>query len=119
MPPAQPMNNSPSSSESRFRRYLPVSIPSPSPKAPVSPVSSSTVKSASSGPCCAAGSSSTANAAAMPMPQSAPSVVPSAFTHPPSMRVRMASRSKSNTTSERFSQTMSMCDCRITPGRSS
>ncbi len=51
------------------------------------------------------------------MPQSAPSVVPSALTHPPSMRVRMGSVSKSNSTSEFFSHTMSMCDWRITVGR--
>ena len=98
-------------------RYLPESIPSPSSKAPVRPVSSSTVKSASRGPCSTAGSISAASAAAMPMPQSAPSVVPSALTHPSSMRVRMASCSKSNSTSEFFSQTMSMCDWRMTAGR--
>ena len=119
MPPAQPMKISPSSSESRLMRYLPVSISSPSSKAPVRPVSSSTVKSASTGPCCTAGSIMTASAAAMPMPQSAPSVVPSALTHPPSMCVRIGSLSKSNSTSEFFSQTMSMWDWRITAGRSS
>jgi len=111
------MKISPSSSESRLTRYLPVSISSPSSKAPVRPVSSSTVKSASTGPCSTEGSIRTASAAAMPIPQSAPSVVPSALTHPPSMRVRIGSRSKSNSTSEFFSQTMSICDWRITVGR--
>ena len=119
MPPAQPMKISPSSSESRLTRYLPVSIPSPSSNAPVRPVSSSTVNSASTGPCSTVSSSITASAAAMPIPQSAPSVVPSARTHSPSIRVRMGSLSKSNSTSEFFSQTMSMCDWRITAARSS
>ena len=35
------------------------------------------------------------------------------------MRVRMGSLSKSNSTSEFFSQTMSICDWRITAGRPS
>ena len=119
IPPAQPMKSSPSSSESRLTRYLPVSMPSPRPKAPVRPVSSSTVKSASIAGCSRVLSSNTANAAAIPIPQSAPRVVPLALTHSPSMYVSIGSFSKSNSTLEFFSHTMSMCDWRITAGRSS
>ena len=100
-------------------RYFPVSIPSPNPNAPVRPVSSSTVKSASSAGCATVAEASIASAAAMPIPSSAPSVVPSARTQPSSMRVRIASCSKSNAASEFFSQTISICDWRITVGRPS
>ena len=63
----------------------PCSSPAFRPKAPSMPVSSVAVKSASSGPCTSVSSSSTARIDATPMPLSAPSVVPSAVTHPPSM----------------------------------
>ena len=49
MPPAHPTNTSSRSSESRFIRRGAVIISSPSERAPVNPVSSSTVKSASMG----------------------------------------------------------------------
>ena len=84
-PPAQPTYNSPSSSESRFIRISPLRIFGSRLKAPVIPVSSSIVNSASTGPCSISFDSSTAIAAATPIPLSAPRVVPFAVTHSPSM----------------------------------
>ena len=51
IPPAQPIKSSPSSSESRFSKISPFMKPSFKAKAPVSPVSSSTVNRHSRGPC--------------------------------------------------------------------
>ena len=84
-PPAQPTYKSPHSSVSRLSIVRPVNPNASASKsmAPVKPVSSSTVKSASiggrglshaSGP--SSGMESNARAAATPMPLSAPSVVP-------------------------------------------
>ena len=85
MPPAQPMVISPSSSESRFSRYLPFSSSAFKPNAPAKPVSSSRVMSTSIGPCSTVSSSIIAIAAATPMPSSAPRVVSRAVTHSPSI----------------------------------
>jgi len=63
----------------------PCSSPFSRPFAPSMPVSSVAVNRASSGPCFSVRSSSTARIAATPIPLSAPSVVPSAVTQPPSM----------------------------------
>ena len=87
--------------------------------APVRPVSSSTVHRISSGPWTASGSSATAMAVATPMPLSAPRVVPSALTQSPSTRTSMGSFTKSKSTSEFFSQTMSRWPWRITVGADS
>ena len=72
MPPAHPINSSPSSSESRFIRILDSKKPLSSPLAPFNPVSSSMVKRHSRGPCLSSGSARGYPAA---MPLSAPSVV--------------------------------------------
>ncbi len=90
-------------------------IPSPRLLAPVRPVSSSTVKSASRGPCTRSLSISAASEAAMPMPLSAPRVVPSARSHSPSMIVRMGWVLKSKFLSL-LSHTISICDCITTMG---
>ncbi len=58
-------------------------------------------------------------AVATPMPLSAPSVVPLAFTQSPSTRTSMGSVMKSNSTSEFFSQTMSRWPWMITVGADS
>lgn len=114
MPPAQPMNNSPSSSESRFSRMSPLMKPSCKAKAPVSPVSSSTVNRHSTGPCSILSSARMASSVATPIPLSAPSVVPLAFSHSPSISVSIGSVRKSCFTSLFFSHTMSTCDCSTT-----
>ena len=95
IPPAQPIYNSPSSSESRFRRISPFTVPGFNPNAPNIPVSSSLVMRASNGPCFRSLASSTAMMAATPSPLSAPRVVPFAFTQSPSIYVSMGSFSKS------------------------
>ena len=81
------MKSSPSSSESRFSKMSAFMNPSFKAKAPVNPVSSSTVKRHSSGPCSMLSSANMAKAAATPMPLSAPKVVPLAFIHSPSISV--------------------------------
>ena len=81
-------------------------------KAPVKPVSSSTVNSASTGGSLAPGGrSSTASAAQTPIPLSAPSVVPAAPTQSPSAERTSSSASfmKSCARCECFSLTMSTC----------
>ena len=82
--------------------------------APVRPVSSSIVKSISSGPCSSERSSATASAAATPMPLSAPRVVPLARSTLPSRTSSIGSFVKSCTLSAFFSQTMSRCAWRQT-----
>ena len=85
-PPAQPMQISPQSSVSRFSMVLPLIMSPLKANAPVSPVSSSTVKRHSrGGNRLSLGISSKAIAAATPIPLSAPRVVSFAFNHPSSM----------------------------------
>ena len=98
---------------------LPVIKPAFIPSAPVSPVSSSRVKTHSIGPCSMLSESRMASSIAHPIPSSAPSVVPLAFIHSPSTYVCIGSFSKSIFTSGSFSQTMSMWLCRIIVGRPS
>ena len=119
MPPAQPMKISPSSSESRFNKIRPLKSLGSSFSAPVRPVSSSTVKMHSIGPCCTVGSAMTARAAATPMPSSAPNVVPLAWSQSPLMTASIGSFSKSWTLSLFFSHTMSVCACKMIVLRSS
>ncbi len=85
---------------------------------PVSPVSSSTVKSASIFPCAMSSAASTA-LRGHPEPLSAPSVVPLALTQSPSMIVSMGSFSKSNVTPEFFAQTYPHGTGKTTVGTSS
>ena len=113
-PPAQPMKISPSSSESRFSRISPCMKPFCISKAPVRPVSSSRVKRHSMGPCSMLSSANTASPVATPMPLSAPSVVPLAFNHSPSIHVSIGSFKKSCSTSLRLSGTMSIWACKTT-----
>mmetsp|Transcript_109010 Transcript_109010/g.308267 ORF Transcript_109010/g.308267 Transcript_109010/m.308267 type:complete len:274 (-) Transcript_109010:455-1276(-) len=95
-PPAQPTYTLPNSSVSKFRSRFALTMLPSSPDTPVSPVSSSTVNSASiGGSRTSAPVSSTAKAAATPMPLSAPSVVPVARSQPRSRRRRMGSVAKS------------------------
>ncbi len=63
--------------------------------APVSPLSSSMVKSSSRGPCATSSASISASMAATPIPLSAPSVVPCAVSHSPSRSGRIGSFEKS------------------------
>ena len=95
IPPAHPIKISPSSSESRFKRISPLIKPSFRANAPVSPVSSSTVNRHSSGPCSMLSSARIASSVATPIPLSAPSVVPLAFSHSPSISVSIGSVRKS------------------------
>ena len=88
------MKSSPSSSESRFIKISPFKNPGFNPNAPVIPVSSSIVKIASIGPCSMSLASRIASDVATPIPLSAPSVVPVAFTHPPSICGLIGSVSK-------------------------
>ena len=74
----------PSSSESRFISIRESTIDESSSRAPVSPVSSSTVSRTSTGPSFSS-DSSTARPAATATPLSAPRVVPSAFSQPSSI----------------------------------
>ena len=111
LPPAHPMQNSPSSSESRLMSVLAFSQPSFMLVAPYRPVSSSTVNRHSSSLFLTVSDFSMANAIAMPMPSSAPRVVPSAVSHSPSIFVFIGSFSQSWLTPSSFSQTMSMCAC--------
>ena len=114
IPPAHPINSSPSSSESRFNRISPFINPSFRANAPVSPVSSSTVNKHSNGPCSIVSSARIASSVATPMPLSAPNVVPFAFSHSPSISVSIGSVRKSCSTLLFFSHTMSTCDCNTT-----
>ncbi len=94
---------------------MPFIISAPRLFAPVIPVSSSTVNKASSGPCTSESSAITANDAAIPIPLSAPRVVPSACTQSPSIIVVIGVFSKSK--SLLFdSHTISMCPCIINVG---
>ena len=117
MPPALPMTNLPHVSESRFSRMSPCNSPSGRSLAPNIPVSSSAVMRASIGPCFSVLSSMTAMIAATPRPSSAPSVVPFAFTHSPSIHGSMGSVTKLCWLSGVFCGTISMCACSITPLR--
>jgi hypothetical protein len=83
---AEPTVSLPSSSLSRFNSVAPLTRDGSSPLAPSAgpPTSSLTVISNSSGPCDNDSSSASAIIAAMPMPLSAPSVVPSAVSQSPS-----------------------------------
>ena len=84
-PPAHEMNIWPSSSESRLMSMSPFMNPALIPIAPVRLVSSSRVKTHSNGPCSMSSLSRIASSMAQPMPSSAPSVVPLAVSHSPSM----------------------------------
>mmetsp|Transcript_49587 Transcript_49587/g.124685 ORF Transcript_49587/g.124685 Transcript_49587/m.124685 type:complete len:226 (+) Transcript_49587:642-1319(+) len=107
-PPAQPTQTAYSSSLSRLMSRLALRKGAlPRRSAPPMVVSSSTVKRHSSGPCFASGSRSSASIAAQPMPSSAPSVVPVAFNHSPSIRQLIGSLSKSKTVSLFAEHTMS------------
>ena len=119
MPPAEPMTNLPQCSESRLSRISPCSWPSGSSLAPNMPVSSSRVMRASMGPCFKVLSSMMAMIEATPRPLSAPSVVPLAFTHSPSIHGSMGSVSKLCCDSGVFCGTISMWACRMMPLRSS
>ena len=110
------MNSSPSSSESRLSRMLPVRKSGFRANAPSSPVSSDVVKRHSILPWGSSLSSSTASWAAMPMPQSAPRVVSLAISQPSSTTVLMGSLEKSCSTPLFFSQTMSEWLWRMTVG---
>ena len=114
--PAQPTVSRPSSSLSRLSSTDPVSIDPSRAFAPSRPTSSATVISSSSGPCGRAGSSASAIMAAIATPSSAPSVVPSAFSHSPSRTSSMRPCAGSLGLSGRRSQTMSRWPCRITVG---
>ena len=92
----------------------PFTKPCSKPKAPTMPVSSSIVNKASIGPCFSSLLSSTAMAAATPMPLSAPSVVPFAFTQSPSIMVSIGSVSNVCFLSLFFCGTISTCACKIT-----
>mmetsp|Transcript_14200 Transcript_14200/g.59408 ORF Transcript_14200/g.59408 Transcript_14200/m.59408 type:complete len:229 (+) Transcript_14200:844-1530(+) len=120
-PPAQPMYTLPHSSVSRLSIVVAVrSLSASRPNAPVSPVSSSTVKSASSGGSGASASESrSASAAATPMPLSAPSVVPTAVTQSPSRTTFSGVVSKSKPSEGSASVTMSTCPWTHTAGASS
>ena len=113
LPPAHDTNICPSSSESRFMSISPVMNPAFMPIAPVSPVSSSRVKTHSIGPCSMSSLARIASSIATPIPSSAPSVVPFAPIHSPSTYVCMASLWKSKSTSTSFSHTISMWLCSI------
>ena len=115
MPPAQPMNSWPSSSESRLMRILPVKKPFSRPKAPSMPVSSEMVNRHSSLPM---GSfpARRARQAAIPMPSSAPKVVFLAIIQPSSISYGMGWVRKSNWKSGFFSQTMSWWAWRTSVG---
>ena len=115
-PPAQPTVKTPSSPESRFISVLPESADTSTPSAPYIPVSSSVVKSASSGGCAAVSSSKTASIMATAMPSSAPKVVPSAESISPMSTRRKPSFLKSIAQSAVFSHTISRCPCKITVG---
>ena len=95
IPPAQPIVNSSSSSESRLSNIFPVNISLFRPLAPVIPLSSSTVNNASIGGWGISVDSKIVIAAATPMPLSAPNVVPFAFTQSPSIIILIPSFSKS------------------------
>ena len=84
--------------------------------APSSPVSSEVVKRHSILPCGSSLSSRTASWAAIPIPQSAPSVVSLAMSQPFSTTALMGSFEKSCSTPLFFSQTMSEWLCRMTVG---
>ena len=102
IPPAQPIPISSSSSVSRFKRISPFKMPLSNPIAPVIPVSSSMVKSASKLGCSMAVEAKTAIIEATPKPLSAPSVVPSAVTQSPSTSILIPSVSKSKIVSAFF-----------------
>ena len=115
MPPAQPMNSWPSSSESRLMRIFPLKKPFSKPKAPSMPVSSEMVNRHSSLPM---GSfpARRARQAATPMPSSAPRVVSLAIIQPSSTTYWMGWVLKSKFTPGFFSQTMSWWACRTSVG---
>ena len=119
-PPAHPTYRQPHSSVSRLMSVLAVSSSATTSRlfAPVSPVSSSTVKRHSSGGMVMESSdeSRSASAAATPIPLSAPSVVSVAFNQPPLVRKRMGSTAKSCVDDGVFCVTMSRCPWMITGG---
>ena len=84
-PPAQLTKISPSSSESRLISKSPDIKSDFISKAPVRPVSSSRVNTHSIGPCSISVAWRRAISIAIPIPSSAPRVVPFAFNHSPSM----------------------------------
>ena len=111
VPPAPPMQTSPSCSESRFIIRLLSMLLISRAVAPSMLVSSSTVKNSSSGPCST--DVAAAIAAATPMPSSAPSDVPLAVSHstPSSVifSVSIGSLVQSCCTPSAVCGTMSMC----------
>ena len=117
IPPAQPISISSSSSVSRFNKISPVNWPGFKPSAPVIPVSSSMVKSASIAGWAMSLLSKILIMAATPSPLSAPKVVPLAFTQSPSTYISIPCVSKSKSTSLFFWQTMSRWDCKTTVWR--
>ena len=117
--PAQPTVSLPSSSLSRLIRIEPFRSEPSSAFAPSSPTSSATVISSSSGPCGSDSSSTSAIIAAIATPSSAPSVVPSAFSHSPSRTSAMRPSAGSFGLAGSRSQTMSRWPWRITVGADS
>ena len=102
IPPAQPIPISSSSSVSKFNRISPFKTPPSKPIAPVIPVSSSIVKSASRLGCSISVEAKTAIIEATPKPLSAPKVVPSAVTQSPWINILIPSFSKLKIVSEFF-----------------
>mmetsp|Transcript_4304 Transcript_4304/g.11135 ORF Transcript_4304/g.11135 Transcript_4304/m.11135 type:complete len:415 (+) Transcript_4304:375-1619(+) len=119
-PPAHPTKRQPQSSVSRLSMVFAVSFSAlaSSAKAPCSPTSSATVKSASMGGRFAvSGASRSASAAATPIPLSDPSVVACCErSHSPLTSSRIPCVLKSKSRSEFFSVTMSTCPCMSTGG---
>ena len=110
-PPAQLTVNTPSSSESRFILIFPRRLDVSMFFAPSIPVSSSVVKTASTGGLLLSESRS-ASIMATAIPSSAPSVVPTAEILSPSTARSIPSFSTSLVQSGAFSQTISRCPAR-------
>ena len=114
--PAHPTVSRPSSSLSRLTRIEPVTSAGSSAFAPSSPTSSATVIRSSSGPCGSDSSSTSAIIAAIATPSSAPSVVPSAFSHSPSRTSAIRPSAGSFGLDGSRSQTMSRWPWSVTTG---
>ena len=108
-PPAQPAQNTPSSSESRFRSLRLLRPERSMADAPTRPTSSSDVKMHSIRGCLMLSSARTASIMATAMPLSAPRVVPSAVIQPSSSRIVTGSVSMSICLSGSLARTISMC----------
>ena len=116
-PPAQPINSSPSSSESRLIIAGAVSHSGWMAWTPPMPISSSQVKINSSGGWTISSLNATANAIASPIPLSAPSVVSLAQTQSSLMTGLIGSVMKSWLVVSPFCATMSKCAWIATAGR--